>query len=74
MDAENDEEDRKQRERDARCIRLTKADDDGNTHYDPATGKKYMECISCFRMMFLPNGEHHSAMECNLCHAVNKDD
>lgn len=48
-------------------------DDYGCTLEDPRTGERYMECVSC-GMIMDPVEEHHSAGECNFCHAVNKDD
>ncbi len=42
------------------------------THFDPRNWNKYALCDCCGRIMELEDS--HSAGECNLCHAVNKDD
>ena len=46
--------------------------DDEWTLTDPRTGRRYMECIACSMIMTIE--DHHSGMECNLCHAMGKDD
>lgn len=43
------------------------------THVDRRDGTKYALCVSCERVMWNIESSH-SAGECNLCHAVNKDD
>lgn len=48
-------------------------DEDGCTVVDPRTGTRYMVCNSCGMIMDHVE-DHHSGGECNLCHAVNKDD
>ncbi len=71
-----------------RCVPLNEPDDEG-THVDPTTGEHYMECTSC-GMMMKDGGDHSvltaperaqeiqllvgSGMECDVCHAINKDD
>lgn len=47
-------------------------DDDGCNVVDPTTGIRYFQCCSCGMVGDLEDS--HSAGECNLCHAVNKDD
>lgn len=51
---------------------LEEVDDEGHDCYDPRDGTRYWRCVSCG--MICDIDEIHSAGECNLCHAVNKDD
>lgn len=46
--------------------------DYGHTHQEKDTGNYFTQCFSCWRL-FITEGMH-SGGECNLCHAVNKDD
>ena len=45
---------------------------EGYDCYDPRTDERYLTCLSCGLICELE--EYHSGGECNLCHAVNKDD
>lgn len=47
--------------------------EEGTTHRDPDTGRRYSQCVSCYRY-FGDVEDMHSGGECNLCHAMNKDD
>lgn len=47
-------------------------DEEGYDCIDQRTGIKYLTCLSCGMICDLE--EYHSGGECNLCHAVNKDD
>lgn len=53
-------------------VREIPMDAEGYTLIDPRTGIKYMECDSCGMVCELE--DYHSGGECNICHAVNKDD
>jgi hypothetical protein len=55
-------------------VELSPEDDTDSTHYDPLTGVKYTVCSCCDLPMDVDLGEMHSGGECNLCHAMNKDD
>jgi hypothetical protein len=54
------------------CTLLEQEDDDGHTHAHKETGERLTQCISC-EYMFTQEGMH-SGGECNMCHAMNKDD
>lgn len=51
---------------------LDEPDEYGYDCYDPRNGAKYLTCESCGRICDLE--DYHSGGECNLCHAINKDD
>jgi len=71
---ERDESWEHQQDLKAHVIALKECDIDGNTLIDPRTGIRYMECISCGMIMDMDMDERHSGGECNICHAINKDD
>lgn len=73
-----EEEDRREMQEQARLSRVLRPlvgglSDDGSTHVDPSTGARYFECVCCGQY-FSDISDMHSGGECNLCHAVNKDD
>jgi len=53
-------------------IELYDPENYGFTHRDRSNGNLYCECTSCG--MIMEQEDNHSGGECNMCHAMNKDD
>lgn len=71
-DVADTREAKRRRERSNRLVHSTDPNDSGFDLLDPATGARYIECESCGQAV--DEDDYHSGMECNLCHAMNKDD